>query len=72
MPEQVGIFLQQVGTTILWSVVAVVIAAVVFELLEKRYRLVDEIFKENSTAAAIFAGSIVIGIFYVVAQIATH
>jgi uncharacterized membrane protein YjfL (UPF0719 family) len=72
MPEQLVVFLQQVGTTIVWSVVAVVIAAIVFELLEKRYRLIDEIFKENSTAAAIFAGSVVIGIFYTVAQIATH
>jgi uncharacterized membrane protein YjfL (UPF0719 family) len=72
MPDQVVTFLQQVGTTIVWSVVAVVIAAIVFELLEKRYRLIDEIFKENSTAAAIFAGSVVIGIFYTVAQIATH
>ena len=72
MPEPLMTFLQQVGTTIVWSVVAVIIAAVVFEILEKRYRLIDEIFKENSTAAAIFAGSVVIGIFYTVAQIATH
>ena len=72
MPDQVVTFLQQVGTTIVWSVVAVIIAAIVFELLEKRYRLIDEIFKENSTAAAIFAGSVVLGIFYTVAQIATH
>ena len=60
------------GSTILWSVVAIVLAAIVFEILEKRYRLMDEIFKENSTAAAIFAGSIVLGIFYTVAQIVIH
>jgi uncharacterized membrane protein YjfL (UPF0719 family) len=72
MPEPLVTFLQQVGTTIVWSVVAVIIAALVFEILEKRYRLIDEIFKENSTAAAIFAGSVVLGIFYTVAQIATH
>jgi uncharacterized membrane protein YjfL (UPF0719 family) len=72
MPEQFMTFLQQVGSTIVWSIIAVVIAGVVFELLEKRYKLIDEIFKENSTAAAVFAGSIVLGIFYTVAQIATH
>jgi uncharacterized membrane protein YjfL (UPF0719 family) len=72
MPDEVVRFFQALGSTILWSVVAIVIAAVVFELLEKRYRLMDEIFKENSTAAAIFAGSIVLGIFYTVAQIVIH
>lgn len=72
MPDEVVRFLQALGSTILWSIVAIVIAAVVFELLEKRYRLMDEIFKENSTAAAIFAGSIVLGIFYTVAQIVIH
>jgi Domain of Unknown Function (DUF350) len=52
--------------------VSIVIVAVVFEILEKRYRLMDEIFKENSVAAAILAGSFVIGIFYTVAQIVIH
>lgn len=72
MPDEVVRFFQALGSTVLWTVVAIVIAAVVFEILEKRYRLLDEIFKENSTAAAIFAGSIVIGIFYTVAQIVIH
>lgn len=72
MPDEVVRFFQALGSTILWSVVAILIAAVVFELLEKRYHLMDEIFKENSTAAAIFAGSIVLGIFYTVAQIVIH
>ncbi len=72
MPDEVVRFFQALGSTILWSVVAIIIAAVVFELLEKRYKLMDEIFKENSTAAAIFAGSIVLGIFYTVAQIVIH
>jgi uncharacterized membrane protein YjfL (UPF0719 family) len=72
MPDEVVRFFQALGSTILWSVVAIVIAAVVFELLEKRYHLMDEIFKENSTAAGIFAGSIVLGIFYTVAQIVIH
>jgi hypothetical protein len=72
MPDEVVRFFQALGSTILWSVVAIVIAGIVFEVLEKRYRIVDEIFKENSIAAAIFGGSIVIGIFYTVTQIATH
>jgi uncharacterized membrane protein YjfL (UPF0719 family) len=72
MPDEVVRFFQALGSTILWSVVAILIAAVVFELLEKRYHLMDEIFKENSTAAAVFAGSIVLGIFYTVAQIVIH
>jgi len=57
---------------VLWSVVSIVIVAVVFEVLEKRYHLMDEIFKENSVAAAVLAGSFVIGIFYTVAQIVIH
>ena len=72
MPDEVVRFFQALGSTILWSVVAILIAAVVFEILEKRYHLMDEIFKENSTAAAVFAGSIVLGIFYTVAQIVIH
>ena len=50
----------------------VVIVALVFEVLEKRYRLMDEIFKENSIAAALLAGSFVLGIFYTVTQIVIH
>jgi uncharacterized membrane protein YjfL (UPF0719 family) len=65
-------FLSALGSTVLWSVVAIVIVAVVFEILEKRYHLMDEIFKENSVAAAVLAGSFVIGIFYAVTQIVIH
>ncbi len=72
MPDEVVRFFQALGSTVLWSVVAIIIAAVVFEVLEKRYKLLDEIFKENSTAAGIFAGSIVLGIFYTVTQIVIH
>ena len=72
MPDEVVRFLQALASTVLWSIVSIVIVAVVFEILEKRYRLLDEIFKENSTAAAILAGSFVIGIFYTVAQIVIH
>ena len=72
MPDEVIRFFQALGSTVLWSVVSIVIVAVVFEILEKRYRMLDEIFKENSIAAAILAGSFVIGIFYTVAQIVIH
>jgi uncharacterized membrane protein YjfL (UPF0719 family) len=72
MPDEVVRFFQALGTTLLWSIVSIVIVALVFEVLEKRYKLMDEIFKENSTAAAILAGSFVIGIFYTVAQIVIH
>jgi uncharacterized membrane protein YjfL (UPF0719 family) len=72
MPDELVRFFQALGSTILWSVVSIVIVAVVFEVLEKRYRLLDEIFKENSVAAAVLAGSFVIGIFYTVAQIVIH
>jgi uncharacterized membrane protein YjfL (UPF0719 family) len=72
MPDEVIRFFQALGSTLLWSVVSIVIVAVVFEVLEKRYRLMDEIFKENSVAAAILGGSFVIGIFYTVTQIVIH
>jgi uncharacterized membrane protein YjfL (UPF0719 family) len=72
MPDDIVRFLQALGSTVLWSVVSIVIVAVVFEVLEKRYRLIDEIFNENSVAAAVLAGSFVIGIFYTVVQIVIH
>jgi len=72
MPDEVVRFFQALASTLLWSIVSIVIVAIVFEILEKRYRLLDEIFKENSIAAAILAASFVIGIFYTVAQIVIH
>lgn len=72
MTDTIIRFFSALGSTLLWSVVSIVIAAVVFELLEKRYKLLDEIFTEKSVAAAVFAGSFVLGIFYVVAQIVIH
>ena len=72
MPDEVVRFFTALGSTLLWSLVSIVIVAVVFEVLEKRYRLLDEIFKENSIAAAVFAGSLILGIFYVVTQIVIH
>ena len=72
MPDEVIRFFSALGSTLLWSVVSILIVAVVFEILDKRYKLMDEIFKENSIAAAVLAGSFVIGIFYTVAQIVIH
>jgi uncharacterized membrane protein YjfL (UPF0719 family) len=72
MPDEVIRFLSALGSTVLWSVVSILIVAVVFEILDKRYHLMDEIFKENSPAAAILAGSFVLGIFYTVVQIVIH
>jgi uncharacterized membrane protein YjfL (UPF0719 family) len=72
MPDEVIRFFSALGSTLLWSVVSILIVAVVFEVLEMRYKLMDEIFKKESVAAAILAGSFVIGIFYTVAQIVIH
>jgi len=65
-------FAQALGSTVLWSAVAIVLVAIVFEILDKRYKLMKEIFDENSVAAAVLAGSFVVGIFYTVAQIVIH
>jgi hypothetical protein len=72
MPDEVVRFLQALVSTVLWSLVAIILVAIVFEVLDKRYKLIKEIFEENSSAAAILAGSFVIGIFYTVAQIVIH
>ncbi len=72
MSDEVIRFFQALGGTILWSAVSIIIVAVVFELLNLRYRLMNEIFEENSTAAAVLAGSFVIGIFYTVTQVVIH
>ena len=62
-------FFQSVGSTVLWSVVSMVIVAVVFELLERRYHLIRDVFHHNSVAAGILAGSFVLGVFYTVTEI---
>jgi uncharacterized membrane protein YjfL (UPF0719 family) len=65
-------FFQALATTILWSIVSIILVAIVFEILDRRYHLMKEVFEENSVAAGILAGSFVIGIFYTVAQIVIH
>jgi len=65
-------FVAALASTVLWSLVSIIIVIVVFEVLERRFKLMEEIFQENSVAAAILAGSFVIGIFYAVTQIVVH
>jgi uncharacterized membrane protein YjfL (UPF0719 family) len=72
MSDDIVRFLQALGSTILWSVVSIVLVFVVFEILNRRYHLMKEIFDENSTAAALLAGSFVLGVFYTVTQIVIH
>ncbi len=72
MPGEVERVLIGIGNTMLWTAVSITLVVVVTEVLNWRYHLLDEIFHENSTAAAILAGSFVLGIFYTVVQIVIH
>jgi len=72
MSDEIVRFFGALGSTVLWSIVSILIVAVVFEILNRRFKLMEEIFGENSTAAAILAGSFVLGIFYTVTQIVIH
>lgn len=72
MSPEIERFLTGLGNTVLWSFVAIIIVVIVFEVLERKYKLMQEIFGENSTAAAILAGSFVLGVFYTVTQIVIH
>lgn len=67
--DDVEQFFRNVGSIILYSAVALVVAMAVFELLNRRFHLHREIFEENSVAAGIFGASFVLGIFYAVTQI---
>jgi uncharacterized membrane protein YjfL (UPF0719 family) len=62
-------FFVSLGNVVLWSAVGIIIATLFFELMDRRYKLIYEMFHENSVAAAIFAGSFILGIFYTVTQI---
>lgn len=72
MSPEVERFLLALGTTALWSAVAIVLVVAVFEVLNLKYHLMNEIFQENSVAAALLAASFVVGIFYTVVQIVIH
>ena len=62
----------EIGSTLFWTFVSILLVVIVIEFMNWRYHLLDDIFKQNSVAAAILAGSFVLGIFYAVAQIVTH
>ena len=72
MSPEIERFLSALGSTLIWSIVSILIVAVVFEIMQKRYGLLREIFDENSTAAGILAASIILGISYIVVQIIIH
>ena len=72
MSPEVERFLSALGSTLVWSLVAVLMVALIFELMQRRYGLMREIFEENSTAAGILAASIILGVSYVVVQIIIH
>ena len=72
MSPEVERVLVGIGNTILWTAVSVALVFLVIELINWRYKLLDEIFRENSVAAAILAGSLVLGIFYTVVQLVIH
>lgn len=65
-------FLGALGSTLLWSLVSILIATVLFEVFDKRYALKREIFEDNNPAAGILGASFVLGIFYTVTQIVIH
>lgn len=65
-------FLGGLVSTVLWSLVAIILVALIFELMQRRYGLMREIFDENSTAAGILAASIILGVSYIVVQIIIH
>jgi uncharacterized membrane protein YjfL (UPF0719 family) len=65
-------FVGALGSTLIWSIVSILIVAIIFEIMQRRYGLMREVFDENSTAAGILAGSIILGISYIVVQIIVH
>lgn len=62
-------FVTSLGSILLWSLVSILLAVLLFEVLERMYKLRREIFEENSVAAGILGGAFVLGIFYTVTQI---
>lgn len=67
--DDVRDFFRDLGVVLLWSAVSLAVALLVFEVLNRRYQLMREIFEENSVGAAIIGGSFVLGVFYAVARI---
>ncbi len=72
MSPEIERFLSALASTLVWSLVAIILVAVIFELMQRRYGLMREVFEENSTAAGILAASIILGVSYIVVQIIIH
>ena len=72
MNPEIERFALSLANTVLWSAVAIALVVTVFEVLNLKYHLMNEIFAENSVAAALLAASFVVGIFYTVVQIVIH
>ena len=72
MSPEIERFLTALASTLAWSLVAIVLVAIIFELMQRRYGLMREVFEENSTAAGILAGSIILAVSYIVIQIIIH
>jgi hypothetical protein len=62
-------FFRNLGSIIAYSIVAVIVAMVLLEVLNRRFNLMHEIFEENSVAAGIFGAAFVLGVFYSVTLI---
>ena len=62
--------IDDVRSLLFWRAILgnIVIVAIVFELLQRRYHLLNEA-RDNSLAAGFLAASFVLGIFYAVTQI---
>ncbi len=67
--DDVRDFFRALWNIAIYSAVALGLVVLVFEVLDRRYHLMREIFDENSVAAGVLAGSFVLGIFYAIAQI---
>ncbi|MER3405811.1 MAG: hypothetical protein C4289_12195 [Chloroflexota bacterium] len=58
--------------TVVWSAVSLAFVFVVFEALNRRYQLMQEIFEENNAGAGALAGAIILAIAFVVGMVVTH
>jgi uncharacterized membrane protein YjfL (UPF0719 family) len=67
--DDVRTFFENVVQIVLYSIVAVTLAFIVFEIASRRFDLIREIQEENNVAAGVLGGAFVLGIFYTVAQI---
>ena len=72
MPEWLVRFLIGLANTIIWSAVSLVFIFAVFEVLNRRYHLMREIFEENNPGAGALAGAIILAVAFVVGMVVTH